>query len=218
MAITRVAHHGSGPIQPVSFEPPAAVNGDGEIASAGFQALHDTDAEATIDWGDGWQAAQASAGVAGGGVIAYVLIHPIGETGEPDVRRYDIESGDEIRVYAKQIIEFPFTIGDQMRFIVDGDHLVVQFPGELGFLTLLDFQKYLLDPETAAHLEWGLGGNTIASVEDVRAQLAPAGAEALSPSPLEAGVPTAGSGRDAAHTFGDPLFATLFALTQFEPG
>jgi hypothetical protein len=39
---------------------------------------------------------------------------------------------------------------------------VIKFPGELGFLTLLNFQKYLLDPETAARLEWGLGGNNIA--------------------------------------------------------
>ena len=104
----------------------------------------------------------------------------------------------EILVHQKDVIEFPYASGDQMLFLIDGDHLVIQFPGELGFLTLLNFQKYLTDPDTAAHIEWGLGGKTIASVEDVLSQLAPAaGLTELTP---EAGELTAGERSSATDT------------------
>ncbi len=152
-----------------------------------------------------------------GDVITNVLIHKLGET---EIKRYDIRSGDEILVHKNEVIEFPYAGGDQILFLIDGDHLVIQFPGELGFLTLLNFQKYLTDPDTAAHIEWGLGGKTVVSVEDVFSQLSPAagGTEGMAGIVPEAGEVTAGSSRDAANTFGDPQFGTPFDLNVFDPG
>jgi uncharacterized membrane protein YgcG len=152
-----------------------------------------------------------------GDVITNVLVHKIGEA---EIKRYDIRSGDEILVHQKDVIEFPYASGNQILFLIDGDHLVIQFPGGLGFLTLLNFQKYLTDPDTAAHIEWGLGGKTVASVEDVFSQLSPAagGTEGLAGIVPEAGEVTAGGSRDAANTFGDPQFGTPFPPNIFDPG
>ena len=195
-------------------------NGD-KITLTGFQALLDTENEATIDWGDGTKlasqadlaAAMAPAAGGEGDVITKVLVHTIGKD---DIKSYEIVSGDEILVQQKEIIEFPFVSGDQMLFLIDGDHLIIQFPGELGFLTLLNFQKYLIDPDTAAHIEWGLGGKDVAAVEDVLSQLSPAagGAEGLAALTPEAGEVTAGGSRAAANTFGDDQFATAFPLND----
>ena len=44
---------------------------------------------------------------------------------------------------------------DDTRLLIENDFRLIAFPGELGFLTLLNFQRYLTDPDTAAHIDWG---------------------------------------------------------------
>ena len=84
--------------------------------------------------------------------------------------RVGIEPGTRIDVKAGDTIEVLGVSGSEVSYVIEGGDLQVILPGNWGNFTLAQFQA-LLERGEDVSLRWSGDGETVASMEDVLAQI-----------------------------------------------